>query len=178
MLKPCRNGLVWGSFHLPVSWALLHWDAEMLSNPMGELFIYLFNFIILAQWRYDWRWSNIPTQVDAASAHSCLCVCVCLLIKRPHTSECGSLCEFIGAPKALDAYISPYQRTLIAPSMSEQIDVHTSVHKASSLTLGALALLFVFFHYSQEFHCALRESHRHICCISCAHMMALMWFNH
>lgn len=40
-------------------------------SPAGELFIYLFNLIILAEWRCDWRWSNIPTQVDA------VCVCVC-----------------------------------------------------------------------------------------------------
>lgn len=59
------------------------------------------------------------------------CVCVCALIKRPHTTERGWVCRFSGAPRALDAYISPCQRTLIAPSMSEQIHVCTSIHKAS-----------------------------------------------
>ncbi len=53
-----------------------------------------------------------------------------VLIKRPHTSEHGSVFRFVGAPRALDAYISPYQRTLIVPSMSEQIHVRT-IHKAS-----------------------------------------------
>lgn len=54
----------------------------------------------------------------------------CVLIKRPHTSERGSVCRFIGAPRPLDAYFSPYQRTLIAPSMLEQIHVRTNIHKA------------------------------------------------
>lgn len=100
------------------------WDA---ISTTGELFIYLFNLIILAEWRYDGRWTNTPTQVDAVHAQ----MRVCALIKTPHTSEHGSGCRFIGAPRALDAYISPYQRTLIAPSMSEQIHVRTSIHKAS-----------------------------------------------
>ncbi len=42
-------------------------------SPTGGLFIYLFNLIILAEWRYDWQWSNIPTQVDAACARTRMC---------------------------------------------------------------------------------------------------------
>lgn len=107
------------------------------------MFIYLFN---LAKWRSDWWQSNIPTQVDAVHARS---VCALLqLIKRPHTSERGSVCRFIGAPRAYDAYISPYQRTLIAPSMSEQIHVHTSIHKTSpthsTCPLSTIFLLVLF----------------------------------
>lgn len=48
-----------------------------------------------------------------------------------HTKERESVCRVIGATRACDANISPYQRTLIAPSMSEQIHVQKSIHKAS-----------------------------------------------
>lgn len=73
---------------------------------------------------------------------SMLCMRVlCVLIKRPHTSECASVCRFSGAPTALDAYISPYQRTLIAPSMSEQIHAHTSIHKASLTHMPSISSL-------------------------------------
>lgn len=63
-------------------------------SPTGELFIYLFNFIISAEWRYDWRWSNIPTQVDTA------CPSVCADKGATHTSEHGSVFRLIGAPRA------------------------------------------------------------------------------
>ncbi len=55
----------------------------------------------------------------------------CVAIKRPHTTERRSVFKFFGAPRALEAYISPNQRALIALSMSEQIHVHTSIHEAS-----------------------------------------------
>lgn len=97
------------------------WDA---ISPTGELFIHLFNFIILAEWRL--RLTMI--KYNPPKLMLFVSICVCMLIKRPHTSERGSVCRFIGA---LDACISPYQRTLIAPSMSEQIHVCTSIHKAS-----------------------------------------------
>lgn len=77
-----------------------------------------------------------------------------VLIKRPHISEHGSVFRFIGAPRALEAYISSYQKTLITPSMSEQIHVHTSIHKASlTHSMCPPSPVFLSFYYSQECGC-------------------------
>lgn len=83
-LKPCRNVPV--CFHLPVSWVPLHFWRPDHIRPTEELFICSFNLIILAGWRYDWRWSNIPTQVDTEGALTH----VCTPITSTHTSERGS----------------------------------------------------------------------------------------
>lgn len=62
-LKPGRNGLVWGCFPLPVSWVPLHWVAQMLSTPPESC---LFTCLTWSSGlNDDWRWSNVPTQVDA-----------------------------------------------------------------------------------------------------------------
>ena len=91
-----------------------------------------------------------------------LCVRACLLIKRPRTSEHGSVFRFIGAPRALEAYISPYQRTLIALCMSEQIHVHTSIHKASLMhTMCPPSPIFLFsiIHKNVAAHMGLTQTH-------------------
>lgn len=78
---------------------------------------------------------------------------MCVLIKRPHTTDYGSVCRFIGATGAFNAYVSSYQRLLIAHSVSEQIHVCTSIHKASfTHTLCPLCPIF-FFYYSKECGC-------------------------
>lgn len=62
---------------------------------------------------------------------STLRVRVCALIRGPHTPASTDQCsESLEHPELLEACTSPYQRTLITPSMSEQIHVHTSIHKA------------------------------------------------
>lgn len=60
-------------------------DAETISAPQSSCLFALFNLIILAGWRYDWRWSNIPTQVDAERALTH----VCTPITATHTNEHG-----------------------------------------------------------------------------------------
>lgn len=67
VLQSCRNGPVWRLLSSPCQLGaapLKHRDA---ISHTGELFICLFNLIILAEWRYDWQWSNIPTQVDVCA---------------------------------------------------------------------------------------------------------------
>lgn len=82
-LKPGRNGPV-GS-NLAVSWVPLHFWCWDHISPTEQLFICFLNLIILAGWRYDWWWSNIPTQVDAERALTH----VCTPITATHTNEHG-----------------------------------------------------------------------------------------
>lgn len=98
-------------------------------------------------------WSDIPTQVDAVCACMYLFVCMCVLIKRLHTSDCGSVCRFIGATGAFNAYIPSYQRLLIAPSVSEQKHVCTSIHKASFMHSLCPPCPIFFFYYLKECGC-------------------------
>lgn len=143
-LESWRNGLVWHAFHLPVSWMLIHWEPEMLSAPHES---YLFACF---------TWLNndmMDDQMYPPKLTLPVCVCVHMLIRRPHTIEHCPVFSFTEAPKALEAYISPYQRTLIAPRMSAQIHVHTSIHEAHLMHLVcALRLLFIFF-YLQSCDC-------------------------
>lgn len=57
----------------------------------------------------------------------CVHACVCADNVDTHRR----VFRFTGAPRALETHIAAYQRTLIAPSKSQQIDVHKSIHKAS-----------------------------------------------
>lgn len=84
-LKASRNVPV-GS-NLAVSWVPLHFWCWDHISPTEQLFICFFGLIILAGWRSDWRWSNIPTQVDAERALTH----VCTPITATHTNEHGWL---------------------------------------------------------------------------------------
>lgn len=123
-LKPCRNVLVGGPFHLPHSWVPLHWDAQIISAPQESC---LFTCLTSSS-----RLNDVMTDDDQIyPPRSPLRVRVCAPIRGPHTPASTDQCsDSLEHPELLEAYISPYQRTLITPSMSEQIHVHTSIHKA------------------------------------------------
>lgn len=86
---------------------------------------------------------------------------VCVLIKSPYTSDCESVCRLIGATGAFNAYISSYQRLLIAPSVSEQIHVYTSIDKALFTHSLCPPCPIFFFYYLKECGCA--QTHVYTC---------------